>query len=78
MLRAEFAIYPFREGETPPSHAEAAINELRRAGLAVEIGPLGQVVTGEPRVLLDALRAAEEAAVEAGATRMVVSIEVEG
>ncbi len=77
MLRAEFAIYPFREGERPPEHVEAAIRELQRAGLEVDIGPLGQVVTGEREVLLEALRAAEAAAVDAGATKMVVSIEVE-
>jgi uncharacterized protein YqgV (UPF0045/DUF77 family) len=77
MLRAEFTIYPFREGETPPSHVEAAIDQLRRAGLEVEVGPLGQVVVGEPGVLLEALRAAEAAAVEAGAKKMVLSIEVQ-
>jgi uncharacterized protein YqgV (UPF0045/DUF77 family) len=78
MLRAEFTIYPFREGDAPPPHVQAAIDELRRAGLTVEVGTLGQVVSGEPRVLLEALRAAEEAAVSAGATRMVLSIQVEG
>jgi uncharacterized protein YqgV (UPF0045/DUF77 family) len=77
MLRAEFAIYPFLEGETPPAHVQAAIAELRGAGFEVEVGPLGQVVTGDPPALLEALRAAEVAAVGAGATKMVLSIEVQ-
>jgi uncharacterized protein YqgV (UPF0045/DUF77 family) len=76
MLRAEVAIYPFREGETPPPHVEAAIQELRRSGFEVEVGPLGQVVTGDAGVLLEALRAAEAAAVDAGARKLVLSIEV--
>jgi uncharacterized protein YqgV (UPF0045/DUF77 family) len=77
-VRVEFTVYPFREGETPPAHVEAAIQEIRKAGLDVVIGTLGQVVTGEAGIVFDALRSAEAAALSAGATRMVFSIEVEG
>lgn len=78
VVRAEFTIYPFREGEAPPKHVQAAIEELRTAGLDVEVGVFGQVVTGEGDVVLEALRAALGAAVAAGATRAVVNLEVEG
>ena len=76
-VRVEFTVYPFHEGETPPPHVEAAIQEIRKAGLDVVIGTLGQVVTGEAGAVFDALRLAEAAALSAGATRMVLSIEVE-
>jgi uncharacterized protein YqgV (UPF0045/DUF77 family) len=78
IARAEFTIYPFREGEAPPPHVQAAIEELREAGLSVEVTPFGQIVTGAPQALLEALRSALAAAVAAGATKAVVSIEVEG
>lgn len=77
MARAEFTIYPFREGEAPPPHVQAAIEELRGAGLSVEVTPFGQIVTGEPELVLEALRSALAAAVAAGASKAIVSIEVE-
>ena len=77
-VRVEFTVYPFREGETPPPHVEAAIEEIRKAGLEVVIGTLGQAVTGEAGAVFEALRSAEAAAMSAGATRMVLSIELEG
>jgi len=75
-LRAEFTVYPFEEGEEPPKYVQAAIDEVRRVGLAVEVGLLGEVVSGEAELVLEALRAAQAAAVAAGATRVVVSLEV--
>ena len=74
-IRAEFTVYPFREGEDPPAYVHAAIGALRSAGLPVEVGPLGQVVTGEAGDVLEALRAAEEAALAAGASRVAVNLE---
>jgi uncharacterized protein YqgV (UPF0045/DUF77 family) len=76
-VRAEFTVYPFRAGEDPPAHAQAAIEALKAAGLSVEVGLLGQVVTGEADVVLEALRAAQSAALEAGATRVAVNLERE-
>lgn len=76
MVRAEFTIYPFQEGEAPPSHVQAAIEQLHEAGIDVEIGLLGEALTGEIDTVLEALRMATGAAVEAGATKVVVSIEV--
>lgn len=75
-VTAEFTVYPFREAEAPPPHVQAAIDELRRAGLSVEVGLLGQVVRGEADVVIGALRAAQAAALSAGASKVVVSLEV--
>ncbi|MGQ0670344.1 MAG: thiamine-binding protein [Actinomycetota bacterium] len=76
MMRAEFAIYPFHEGEVPPAHVQAANERLRQAGIDVDIGLLGEVVRGDIDTVLEALRMATGAAIEAGATKVVVSIEV--
>ncbi|MGQ0668784.1 MAG: thiamine-binding protein [Actinomycetota bacterium] len=75
-VTAEFTVYPFREAEAPPRRVQAAIDEFRRAGLSVEVGLLGQVVRGEADVVIEALRAAQAAALSAGATKVVVSLEV--
>jgi uncharacterized protein YqgV (UPF0045/DUF77 family) len=74
-VRAEFTVYPFRAGEDPPAYVKAAIEAMNSAGLKVEVTVLGQVVTGEAEVVLEGLRQAEEAALEAGATRVAVNLE---
>jgi uncharacterized protein YqgV (UPF0045/DUF77 family) len=74
-VRAEFTVYPFLAGEDPPAYVHAAIDALRSAGLKVEVGLLGQVVTGEATVVLEALRQAQTAALDAGATRVAVNLE---
>jgi uncharacterized protein YqgV (UPF0045/DUF77 family) len=74
-VRAEFTVYPFLAGEDPPDYVHAAIDALRSAGLKVEVGLLGQVVTGEADVVLEALRQAQTAALAAGATRVAVNLE---
>jgi uncharacterized protein YqgV (UPF0045/DUF77 family) len=73
-VRAEFAVYPFEEGEAPPAYVQVAIDTLRAAGLVVEIGPFGQAVAGERGTVLEALREAETAALDAGATRVAVNL----
>ena len=75
-IRAEFTVYPFRPGEDPPRYVQAAIDTLQGAGLPVEVGLLGQVVTGDAVQVLEALRAAQEAALDAGATRLAVNLEL--
>jgi uncharacterized protein YqgV (UPF0045/DUF77 family) len=74
-VRAEFTVYPFRAGEDPPAYVHAAIEAMNAAGLNVEVAVLGQVVTGEAKVVLEALRQAQAAALEAGATRIAVNLE---
>lgn len=73
---AEFTVYPFEEGETQPPYVRAAIAEIERAGLQVDLGPLGQTVTGEATLVLEALRAAQAEAILAGASKVVVSVQV--
>jgi uncharacterized protein YqgV (UPF0045/DUF77 family) len=77
MIKAEFTVYPFVEGLGFPDYVQAAIDTITEAGLEAELGPLSQTVRGEPGVVLGAVRSAAEAAIRAGATRVVLNIEVE-
>jgi uncharacterized protein YqgV (UPF0045/DUF77 family) len=76
MVQVEFTIYPFQEGNSPPPHAQAAIDVLRTSGLDVEVGPLSTTVSGPADEVFDSIRAAQSAAVAAGAERIVVRVEV--
>jgi len=76
MIRAEFTVFPFVEDETVPPHVQAAIDQLVRAGLDVEVGPLSQIATGEAEVVLGALLSAERAALAAGAVEVTIRLEV--
>jgi uncharacterized protein YqgV (UPF0045/DUF77 family) len=75
MFRAEFSIYPFHGGDAPPGYVQAAIDAVRAEGIEVEIGLLGESVTGELQTVLEAVRTAVAAAVAAGATKVVLSLE---
>ncbi len=74
-IRAELAVYPFREGEDPPEYVRAATAALNEAGLTPVLGLLGQAVIGEADHVLEALRAAQQAAFAVGATRVAVNLE---
>ncbi len=78
MVRGEFTIYPFIEGEALPEHVQAAIAEINKAGLEVEVGPLSSTVTGPAGKVLDALHRAESAALAAGATSIAIRLAVAG
>jgi len=75
MFRAEFSIYPFLGGESPPDYVQAAIDAVRAAGIDVDVGLLGESVTGELDTVLEAIRVAVTVAASAGATKVVLSIE---
>jgi uncharacterized protein YqgV (UPF0045/DUF77 family) len=76
-IRAEFTIFPFREGNEMPAHVQAGIDAAQSEGVHVQIGPLSNTICGKPEEVLPALLAAELASVGAGATRVVISVEVE-
>jgi uncharacterized protein YqgV (UPF0045/DUF77 family) len=75
MIRAEFTIYPFAEGERPPPYVEAAIKTLRERGLEVDVGLLGQSVAGNVDDVIDAIGDALRTALEHGASQIVVKVE---
>jgi uncharacterized protein YqgV (UPF0045/DUF77 family) len=77
MVKGEFTVYPFIEGRGLPHHLQVAIAAINEAGLEVEVGPLGNTTSGPMDQVLDALHRAEAAALLAGATRIVIRLEVE-
>jgi uncharacterized protein YqgV (UPF0045/DUF77 family) len=75
IVRAEFTIYPFMEGEALPPYVQAGIDAILAMDIAVDVGPLSNTISGEVDRVLDALRGAGFAAMASGATRIVVSLE---
>lgn len=72
-VAAEFLIEPFSEGRPGP-HVKTAVEAVERAGLTVDVGPFGNVTTGEAATVLDAIADALTAALDHGATRVSLSI----
>jgi uncharacterized protein YqgV (UPF0045/DUF77 family) len=77
MVRGEFTVYPFIEGNALPPHVQVAIDAINEAGLEVEVGPLSNTISGSADQVLDALHRAEAAALAAGAERIVIRVEVD-
>jgi uncharacterized protein YqgV (UPF0045/DUF77 family) len=77
MVRGEFTVYPFIEGNALPPHVQVAIDAINEAGLEVEVGPLSNTISGSAAQVLDALHRAESAALAAGAERIVIRVEVD-
>lgn len=76
-LEAEFTTEPFHgESDDPPAHALAAVRSARQAGLQTDFGPLGTAVRGEPEQVLGSLHSIMRSALDAGASRITVQIQV--
>ena len=73
---AEFLVEPFVEGELGP-HVRAAIEAFGDLGLAVEVGPFGNTVSGDATRVMSAIETAMRRSVDAGATRLTVDFRVE-
>lgn len=72
-LAAEFLVEPFSEG-TPGPHVQAAVQAVESTGLVVDVGPFGNTTTGEATMVLAAVSSAMAAAINAGATRVSLSL----
>jgi uncharacterized protein YqgV (UPF0045/DUF77 family) len=75
-VRAEFTIFPFEEGDDMPPYVQAGLDAIAALGVEIEIGPLSNTIHGSATAVTEALRAAEAASFAAGATRIVVNLEV--
>lgn len=69
----EFTVEPFVEG-TPGPHVKAALDAVAGAGLQVEFGPFGTVVTGDDNAALSSIDRVLRAAMDAGATRVALRV----
>jgi uncharacterized protein YqgV (UPF0045/DUF77 family) len=72
-VRVEFTVEPFVVG-APGAHVLAAVDAAAARGLAIDFGPFGSAVEGDPVVVLPAIEVAIRAALEAGATRVSVQV----
>jgi uncharacterized protein YqgV (UPF0045/DUF77 family) len=78
-VRLEFTTEPFHgEDGHLPAHVGAAAGALMTAGLAPDLGPLGTSVSGEAQGVVAAMAQAVQAALDAGATRVTMQVEVVG
>lgn len=77
MVRGEFTIYPFIEGNALPPYVQVAIDVIKRAGLSVEVGPLSNTIEGPREAVLAALHEAEAAALSSGAKSIVIRLETD-
>lgn len=77
-LRVEFTTEPF-DLEEAPAHAVAAREVIQQAQLdAVDVGPFGNTAEGEAGEVLGAVSALLHGALEAGATRVSLQVNVIG
>lgn len=73
MIRVELTNEPFVVGDLPP-HAVAANEAAKEAGVDVEIGPFGMVISGELDTVLPALPTIIRAALDHGAKRITAQV----
>jgi len=77
-LRVEFTTEPFDLDEAPP-HAVVARDVIQKAELdAVDVGPFGNTAEGDADAVLGAVDALLRQALEAGATRVSLQVNVMG
>ncbi|WP_405487485.1 hypothetical protein [Streptomyces sp. NBC_00096] len=77
-LRVEFTTEPF-DLEEAPAHAVAAREVIQKAQLdAVDVGPFGNTAEGESGEVLTAVTSLLRDALEAGATRVSLQVNVIG
>jgi uncharacterized protein YqgV (UPF0045/DUF77 family) len=72
--RAEVLVEPFRENDPGP-HVVAAIDVLKDAGLAPDMGPFATETEGDLAVTIDAVARLLRASFEAGADAVQVRVE---
>ncbi|GAA0313289.1 hypothetical protein GCM10010302_60320 [Streptomyces polychromogenes] len=77
-LRVEFTTEPF-DLEEAPAHAVAAREVIQKAELdAVDVGPFGNTAEGDSDRVLGAVAALLRDALDAGATRVSLQVNVIG
>ncbi len=74
MIRVEFTVEPFVEGQPGP-HVLAAVEAARGAGVTVEFGPFASEFEADDRVAFAAVSALVEGAYANGATHVNIHLE---
>lgn len=74
MLRVEFTVEPFIEGQPGP-HVLAAVSAVQALGFEVEFGPFASEFTGDGEIVASAIEALVREAYAHGASRVSVHVE---
>lgn len=79
MVVAELSVTPVGAGDTSERRfVEAAIVEIRRSGVPARVGPFGTALEADSLdKLFDIVKRAHEAAVRAGAKRVLLELRVD-
>lgn len=75
MIKVEFTIEPFVDGD-PPERVNKAVAAVEVLGIAVEIGPFGSSFVASSELVGPAIAALVSTAYEHGATHVSVDTEV--
>jgi uncharacterized protein YqgV (UPF0045/DUF77 family) len=73
MVSCQLSLYPLGTEDLSPA-IEAAVEELRRLGLAVEVGPMSTYVTGEDDAVFRGIRNAFAAVAGRGQVVMTITL----
>jgi uncharacterized protein (TIGR00106 family) len=76
MAVAEFSVIPVVEGSLRP-YVEAAVSVVKESGLKYEIGAMGTTFEGGLDEIIDVIRKAHQAVLEAGAGRVITSVKID-
>lgn len=74
MLRAEFTVEPFVEGQPGP-HVRAAVAAVEALGFTVEFGPFASEFSGDDERVTAAIEVLVRDAYAHGATRVAIQVE---
>lgn len=74
MIRVEFTVEPFVEGQPGP-HVLAAVSAAEAAGVSVEFGPFASEFEAEDQIAFAAVSALIEGAYANGATHVNIHLE---
>lgn len=74
MLRVEFTVEPFVDGQPGP-HVLAAVAAVEALGFTVDFGPFASEFSGEEHEVVSAVEALMRDAYSHGATRVAVHVE---
>lgn len=76
MAVAEFSVIPLVDESLRP-YVKAAISVVDRSGLRYEVGAMGTTIEGDLDEIIEVIKQAHRAVLEAGASRIVTSIKID-
>lgn len=71
-----FQVLPKADGANIYALVDKAIEVVQKSGVKYEVGPMETVMEGELDVLMDIVKRAQEACIEAGAAEVITFIKV--